>query len=76
MYSVGLNKIISYLESERDRYYKAGISGDFCDSEKCIVISSILNREINNLKMITQPLTAEQTNLLIQKDLQKMIYKD
>lgn len=52
MYSVGLNKIISYLESERDRYYKAGISGDFCDSEKCILISNILDTEISNLKRI------------------------
>lgn len=77
MYSVGLNKIISYLESERDRYYKAGISGDFCDSEKCIVISSIINREINNLKMITQPLTAEQikeinTSKLTKEDLNRL----
>lgn len=54
MYSVGLNKIISYLESERDRYYKAGISGDFCDSEKCIFISVILDEEIERLKRINE----------------------
>lgn len=65
MYSVGLNKIISFLESERDRFYNAGISGDFCDSEKCLFTAKIINKAITDIMRILQPLTKEQVNSFI-----------
>ena len=71
MESVGLNKILDYLQSEHDRYYKAGISNDFCDSEKCLLISKIINEAIIHIMSIVQLLTKEQANSLNSKGLTK-----
>ena len=65
MESVGLNKILNYLQSEHDRFYKAGISNNFCDSEKCLFTAKIINKAITHITCILQPLTKEQVNSFI-----------
>lgn len=35
MNNPGLNNILKYLKSERERFQKASESGMFCDSESC-----------------------------------------
>lgn len=35
MNNPGLNSVLKYLESEKDRYLRAGERGMFCDSKTC-----------------------------------------
>lgn len=58
--TVGISNILKYLEHERDRYYRAGISGLFCDSEKCLEISKIIDATIEHLLGLLQERTYRQ----------------
>lgn len=55
----GISNILKYLEHERDRYYSAGTSGWFCDSEKCLEISDIINLTIEQFLGLLQEKTIE-----------------
>lgn len=50
MYNPGINNILKYLESERDRYFNAGKSGMFCDSETCIATAQCITLVIWDLE--------------------------
>ncbi len=45
----GLNKVLEYLNSERDRFEKAGQSGMFCDSENCLKTACTIGLAINEI---------------------------
>lgn len=48
--SVGLNKVIENLEKEQYRFFKAGNSNMFCDSENCLKTALAIGLVITDLK--------------------------
>lgn len=48
--TVGLDKIIEYLEKEQERFLKAGISNMFCDSVNCLKTALVIGLTITEIK--------------------------
>lgn len=51
--SVGIDKVLEHLSSERERFLKAGLSGEFCDSASCLKTACVIGfaiDEINNVR--------------------------
>ncbi|MGL5328872.1 MAG: hypothetical protein ACRDD7_06360 [Peptostreptococcaceae bacterium] len=54
--SVGLDNIVKYLESERDRFYNAYDSDSFCDGEHCRKVASVIASAIEEIERVREGL--------------------
>ncbi|MBU3186592.1 hypothetical protein [Clostridium estertheticum] len=54
--SVGIDKVVKFLESEKKRFLRAGLSGEFCDSEKCLKTACTIGFAIDETNKIREKL--------------------
>lgn len=54
--SLGVDKVIEHLKYESDRFLKAGQSGMFCDSEKCLKTACTIGFAIAEINKVREKL--------------------
>ena len=47
--SVGIDNIIKFLKNEKERFLNASKCGAFCDGEKCLKVSYVINDAIKEI---------------------------